>query len=90
MLCIICLPCRIQASSIINFYLVSNTTGCIEGNIVASVTHKLTYLLFTIGRSVNGFLLFFLCLLLVEVAVSLAFKYAVEIDDKYSKLSHFK
>jgi hypothetical protein len=41
--------------------------------------------LFNIDRSINSFLLFFLGLLLIEVAVSIAFKYAVETDDKYSK-----
>jgi hypothetical protein len=42
-------------------------------------------LLFNAGRSINGFLLFFLALLLTEVAVSLALKYAAEIGDNYSK-----
>jgi hypothetical protein len=42
-------------------------------------------LLFNTGRSINGFLLFFLALLLIEVAVSMALKYTAENDDKYSK-----
>ncbi|XP_021935483.1 probable phospholipid-transporting ATPase IF isoform X4 [Zootermopsis nevadensis] len=42
----------------------------------------------TVEKSINSFLLFFLGLLLTEVAVSLAFKYAVEIDGKYSTESY--
>ncbi|GFG30600.1 hypothetical protein Cfor_10512 [Coptotermes formosanus] len=37
----------------------------------------------TVEKSINSFLLFFLLLLVTEVAVSIAFKYAVESDDKY-------
>ncbi|XP_023715383.1 probable phospholipid-transporting ATPase IF isoform X4 [Cryptotermes secundus] len=42
----------------------------------------------TVEKSINGFLLFFLALLLTEVAVSLALKYAAEIGDKYSTESY--
>lgn len=36
----------------------------------------------TVEKSINGFLIFFLCLLMIEVAVSLAFKYTIYNDDK--------
>ncbi|XP_069676428.1 phospholipid-transporting ATPase IF-like isoform X2 [Periplaneta americana] len=37
----------------------------------------------TVEKSINGFLLFFLSLLAIEVAVCLAFKYSVEEEDDY-------
>jgi hypothetical protein len=46
---------------------------------------KIFMFLFTTDRSLNKFLLFFFVLLLVEVAVSVAFLYAIEINDKHSK-----
>jgi hypothetical protein len=41
--------------------------------------------LFNTDRSINAFLLLFLVLLVVEVAGSIAFKYVIEINDKYGK-----
>lgn len=42
----------------------------------------------TVEKSINAFLILFLVLLVAEVAVSIAFKYVIEIDDKYRTESY--